>query len=53
LAGWQLVYVAVTISIGIISGLLTGVLCIFDRDNYAIGCNSRIFENDFGLFSDV
>jgi hypothetical protein len=49
LAGWQLTYVGISAAIGFGSGLLGGVLCLFDRDNFGLAADSRIFENDFGL----
>lgn len=48
LAGWQLVYVAISVAIGLGNGLLTGILNLCDKD-YGLASNSCMFETDFGL----
>ena len=32
-AGWQLIFVGISIAIGIVSGLITGLLTVFDTSN--------------------
>ena len=51
LAGWQLVYVGISLGIGIGSGLLVGIFGCCDREYFGLASNSRIYENDFGLYT--
>lgn len=53
LAGWQLVYVGISLGIGIGSGLFVGLLGCCDRDYFGLASNSRIYENDFGLYTPI
>ena len=52
LVGWQLIYVAISIAIGVAGGLVAGLLCFFDKDYFGLASNLRIFSNSFGLFDD-
>lgn len=51
LAGWQLVYVGISIGIGLGSGLLAGLLGCCYRESFGLLSNSRVYENDFGLYT--
>lgn len=51
LAGWQLIYVGISAAIGLGAGLLAGLMCLCDKEYFGLASNSRIFENDFGLYS--
>lgn len=49
-ASYQLIYVGITIAIGIIGGLVTILMSICDGEFFALASNSRVFINEFGLF---
>jgi hypothetical protein len=49
-ASYQLIYVGLTAGIGLVGGLITALLSICDKDYFGLASNSRIYENDFGLY---
>lgn len=51
LVGWQLIYVAVSIGIGIVAGVVTGLACHYDKEYFGLASNARLFENHFGLYA--
>lgn len=50
LAGYQLIYVGITVGIGLVGGVITGLFNLCDNDYFALASNSRVYENEFGLF---
>jgi hypothetical protein len=52
LAGWQLVYVGVSAGIGLGAGIFSGLLSLLDSNSFGLFNDSRMFEDDFGLFTD-
>lgn len=51
LAGWQLVYAGISAALGLGGGLFAGILSICDKNYFGLASNSRMFENDFGLYT--
>lgn len=49
--GWQLIYVGISAAIGLVGGVITGLICLCDKDYFGLATNSRFFENDFGLYT--
>lgn len=43
LMGWQLIYVGISAAIGLAGGIITGLICICDKDYFGLATNSRFF----------
>ena len=48
--GFQLVYAALSVAIGLFSGIFTGLIAKCDDDSYGLYANSRFFKKDYSLY---
>lgn len=53
LVAWQLIYVALSIAVGVVGGLLSGLACICDQsEDIGLLSGSLIFSNNYGLYDE-
>jgi hypothetical protein len=53
LAGYQLIYMGISIGIGLGGGVLTALLSLCDEEHFSLPTNERIFGKKFGLNDDA
>ena len=51
--GFQLVYVGISLGIGLLSGLVAGLFSMCEEDKFGLFANSRFFKRDYSLYRYV
>ena len=48
--GFQLVYGALSVAIGLLAGIFTGLVSKCDNSSFGLYANSRFFKKDYSLY---